>query len=183
MKTVSVYILLYISHHGTSLGLLAETLCALSRVNNRTVISTNPSSCAHDFKQRRHFFYLESHWESEQHQNCLWDAVLQHLCPSTCWLIEVLEFKSGSSLKAMQVWTGYQSFLEYSVWYIIPPPPLWRQISWPVCASVSPFNAFPSTFWGDSFERRKKKKVFSIPQPIRWRRCGNSLTSSLSIFP
>lgn len=179
VKTVSVYI----SHHGTSLGLLAETLCALSRVNNRTVISTNPSSCAHDFKQRRHFFYLESHWESEQHQNCLWDAVLQHLCPSTCWLIEVLEFKSGSSLKAMQVWTGYQSFLEYSVWYIIPPPPLWRQISWPVCASVSPFNAFPSTFWGDSFERRKKKKVFSIPQPIRWRRCGNSLTSSLSIFP
>lgn len=58
VKTVSVYILLYINHHGASLGLLAETLCALSRVNNRTVISSNPSSCAHDFKQRRDFFFL-----------------------------------------------------------------------------------------------------------------------------
>ena len=58
VKTVSIYILLYINHHGTSLGLLAETFCEISRDNNLEVISSNPSSCAHNFKQRKVVFFF-----------------------------------------------------------------------------------------------------------------------------
>ena len=173
VKTVSIYILLYINHHGTSLGLLAETFCEISRDNNPEVISSNPSSCAHNFKQRKvvFFFLLECYWESEQHQNCLWDLVLQHLCPSTCWLCWSLNRAQVFVLCESDAGLNRLSNLFWIFWLIH-------------CASTTTLVADIVTrlcihqyvkcfFSVNILQRRLCEKNQSTLQPIRWRQCGN----------